>query len=143
MTSASAGGQTFQLSYGDCDMVGIAYFAIFYPWMERSYSTWLFAHGIRSGEMAERFGVYTVGLKSECHYLDKCTVFDTLTTRLVREHIGTTSFIVGCDFRRDDEIVAHGAITFACRGLDHRKAPIPAELLTALNSLPAAMVRGA
>jgi acyl-CoA thioesterase FadM len=23
----------FQLSYGDCDTVGIAYFAIYYPWM--------------------------------------------------------------------------------------------------------------
>ncbi len=136
MTEANAGGHTFQLSYGDCDTVGIAYYAIFYPWMERTYSTWLFGHGIRSGEMVDRFGAYTVGLKSECQYLAKCVVFDTLTTRLVRRHIGTTSFIVGCDFYRGEEIVTQGAITFACRGLDHQKAAIPQELLAALNSLP-------
>jgi acyl-CoA thioesterase FadM len=129
---------TFQLSYGDCDTVGIAYFAIFYPWMERTYSTWLFSRGIRSGQMMEQLGVYVVGLKSQCRYLAKCEVFDSLTTQLVRNRIGTTSFAVGCDFMRGTQLVAQGEIEFACRGPDHAKAALPALLIEALSSLPEA-----
>ncbi len=131
-------GLGFQLSYGDCDAVGIAYFAIFYPWMERSYSTWLYAHGIRSGQMSEQLGVYTVGLESRCRYVGMCRVFDVLNTQLVLRHLGTTSFVVACEFRRDGELVAVGEISFACRSLDHQKTPMPPALLAALNSLPQA-----
>lgn len=129
-------GQTFQLSYGDCDTVGIAYFAIFYPWMERTWSTWLYSHGIRSGQMTEDFGVYTVGMQSACEYLAPCHVFDVLRTQLVREHVGTTSFSIGCEFWRGEELVARARLLFACRGLDHAKAPMPDALMTALASLP-------
>jgi acyl-CoA thioesterase FadM len=134
--SQNAQQQTFQLSYGDCDMLGIAYFAIFYPWMERTYSSWLFSHDIRGGEMAQQLGVYTVGLKSQCRYLAKCTVFDMLTTQLVRVHIGVTSYTVGCDFLRGDTMVAQGEILFACRGPDQAKAALPPRLHEALLSLP-------
>ena len=66
----------FQLAYGDTDTVGIAYFAIYYRWMERCYSTWLYSHGIRSGQMAEDLGAVTVGISSGCRYVDTVEVFD-------------------------------------------------------------------
>ena len=127
---------SFQLSYGDCDALGIAYFAIFYPWMERAYSTWLYGFGIRSGQMLQDLGVYCVGAKSQCEYLATCQVFDVLTVRLLRQHVGVTSYTVGCDFMRDQQRVAHGEILFACRAPDHAKAPLPSRLLQALHSLP-------
>lgn len=128
---------SFQLSYGDCDTVGIAYFAIYYPWMERAYSTWLFSHGIRSGELAEQFGVQTVGVHSECTYRAMVRVFDVLDIRLTLDRMGTTSWTVGFDFRRGDEVVTHGTMTFVSRSLEGGKAAPPPELLAVLQTLPA------
>lgn len=127
---------TFRLSYGDCDALGIAYFAMFYPWMERTYSGWLFGHGIHSADLIGKFGVYTVGMRSSCRYLKQCQVFDELTCQAVLDHVGTTSYTVGFDFRRGDELVAHGEIIFAVRTPDGAKAPIPGGLLEVLRSLP-------
>src|SRR5690606_5402817 len=70
--------QRFQLSYGDCDVLGISYFAIYYPWMERTYSTWLYTHGIRSGHMVDDLGVLTVGISSGATYVQAAKVFDEL-----------------------------------------------------------------
>jgi YbgC/YbaW family acyl-CoA thioester hydrolase len=128
----------FQLSYGDCDTVGIAYFAIYYPWMERAYSTWMYSHGIRSGELAEQLGFMTVGVHSECTYKAMVRVFDELTVRLVLDRVGSSSYVVGFDFLRDGEVVTHGAMTFVCRTLEGGKAVIPDELMTILRTLPAA-----
>ena len=134
---------TFQLAYGDCDAVGIAYFAIYYPWMERLYTTWMYSHGIRAGELTERFGVFTVGMQSECRYFAPCRVFDVLSCQLVLDHIGTSSYQLGFDFTRDGEIVTHGRILYACRSIDGTKAPIPAEIRSALESLPVSPHSGA
>jgi YbgC/YbaW family acyl-CoA thioester hydrolase len=128
---------SFQLSYGDCDTVGIAYFAIYYPWMERAYSTWLYAHGIRSGELVEQLGVLTVGVHSDCTYKAMVRVFDVLTVRLTLDRMGTTSWTVGFDFVRDGEVVTHGTMTFVCRSPEGGKAAIPDRLLEVLRSLPA------
>ena len=128
----------FRLSYGDCDTVGIAYFAIYYPWMERAYSGWLYDHGLRSGELVESLGVLTVGVHSECTYQRMVRVFDELTVRLVLDRVGTTSYTVGFDFVRDGEIVTHGAMTFVCRDPGNGgKAEIPERLLAVLRTLPA------
>ncbi len=128
----------FQLSYGDCDTIGIAYFAIYYPWMERAYSTWMYSHGIRSGELAEQFGFLTVGVHSECTYKAMVRVFDELTVRPVLDRVGSSSYAVGFDFLRDDEIVTHGTMTFVCRTLEGGKATIPEELMKVLRTLPEA-----
>ncbi|GAA5135923.1 acyl-CoA thioesterase [Pseudonocardia adelaidensis] len=128
---------SFRLSYGDCDAVGIAYFAIYYRWMERAYSGWLYDHGLRSGELQESLGVLTVGVHSECTYQRMVRVFDELTIRLVLDRIGTTSYTVGFDFVRDGEVVTHGAMTFGCRDPESGgKAGIPERLLTVLRTLP-------
>ncbi|MFA1551829.1 acyl-CoA thioesterase [Actinomadura chokoriensis] len=127
---------TFRLSYGDCDALGIAYFAMFYPWMERTYSGWLYSLGIHSADLIGRFGVYTVGMRSSCRYIRQCEVFDELTCQAVLDHLGTTSYTVGFDFVREGELVAHGEIIFAVRSPDGTKAPIPDGLLDALRSLP-------
>ncbi len=127
---------SFQLSYGDCDVVGIAYFAIYYPWMERAYSTWLFSHGIRSGELQEQFGILTVGVHSECTYRRMVRVFDLLTVHLVLDRAGTTSYTLGYDFKRDGEVVTHGSMTFVCRTPEGGKATIPEGLLAVLQTLP-------
>ena len=128
---------SFQLSYGDCDTVGIAYFAIYYPWMERAYSTWLYSHGIRSGELVDQLGVLTVGVHSDCTYRAMVRVFDVLTIRLTLDRMGTTSWTVGFDFVRDGEVVTHGSMTFVCRSPEGGKAAIPDRLLEVLRSLPA------
>jgi len=128
----------FQLSYGDCDTVGIAYFAIYYPWMERAYSTWMYSHGIRSGELAQQLGFMTVGVHSECTYKAMVRVFDELTVRLVLDRVGSSSYVVGFDFLRDGEVVTHGSMTFVCRSLEGGKTEIPEELMTVLRTLPAA-----
>lgn len=129
---------SFRLSYGDCDTLGIAYFAIYYRWMERAYSGWLYEHGLRSGELAESLGVLTVGAHSECTYKRMVRVFDELTIRLVLDRLGTTSYAVGFDFVRDGEIVSHGAMTFVCRDPESGgKAEIPERLLSVLRTLPA------
>lgn len=127
----------FQLAYGDTDTVGIAYFAIYYPWMERCYSTWLHAHGIRSGQMADQLGVVTVGLSSACRYVDTVEVFDEITCQAVADRIGTTSYAVGFEFTRGEGLVTKGQMTFAVRDpRDFSKAAIPKRLVDVIGSLP-------
>jgi YbgC/YbaW family acyl-CoA thioester hydrolase len=128
---------SFQLSYGDCDTVGIAYFAIYYPWMERAQTLWLYSKGLRSGELVDQLGIITVGVHSECTYKQMVRVFDELTIRIVLDRIGTTSYTLGFDFLRDGEVVTHGTMTFVCRTPEGGKAAIPERLLEVLNSLPA------
>lgn len=127
---------SFQLSYGDCDTVGIAYFAIYYPWMERAYSTWLYAHGIRAGELVDQLGILTVGVHSECTYKAMVRVFDELTIWLVLDRVGSSSYTIGYDFVRGDEVVTHGTMTFVCRSPEGGKAAIPDKLLEILRTLP-------
>ncbi|PXY35953.1 thioesterase [Prauserella flavalba] len=131
--------QSFRLSYGDCDTVGIAYFAIYYPWMERTYSSWLYDNGIRAGQLSEELGVYVVGVHSEATYLRQVTVFDELTCEVRRERVGGSSYTLGFTFHRGDELVTTGTMTFACRDLEHRKTPVPeriAKLLHTLEPMP-------
>lgn len=127
---------TFQLAYGDCDAVGIAYFAIYYRWMERAYTSWLYTHGLRSGELADELGIVTVGISSGATYHQTATVFDELTCQVVLDRIGTSSYTVGYEFTRDGELVTRGQMTNACRGLDFTKAAVPEKLATILRTLP-------
>lgn len=127
----------FQLAYGDCDAVGIAYFAIYYRWMERCYTTWLYANGIRSGEMLEELGVVTVGISSSARYLDTVKVFDKIDCQAVCERIGTSSYTVGYEFTRQGSLVTKGQMTFATRNPDFTKAQIPDRLRKVLEDLPA------
>lgn len=126
----------FQLAYGDCDVVGIAYFAIYYPWMERAQTLWLHSHGLRSGELVEDLGILTVGVHSECTYRQMVRVFDELTVAITLDRVGTTSYTLGFDFLRDGEVVTHGAMTFVCRTPEGGKAAIPERLLDVLRTLP-------
>lgn len=134
-----AHGRTgFQLAYGDTDTVGIAYFGIYYRWMERCYSTWLHSLGIRSGQMADDLGVVTVGISSGCRYVTTVEVFDEIVCQAVADHVGTSSYAVGFEFTRGDELVTKGQMVFAVRDpADFSKAPIPERLLKALGELPA------
>lgn len=132
------GALEFQLAYGDCDAVGIAYFAIYYRWMERCYTSWLYSHGLRGGELIDDLGVLTVGLDSSARYLQTVRVFDRLHCQAVAERIGTTSYAVGYEFTRDGELVTKGVMTFAVRHPEtFGKAAIPEPLATALAALPA------
>lgn len=136
---AAAGRLEFQLAYGDTDTVGIAYYGIYYRWMERCYSTWLYAHGIRSGQMAEDLGVVTVGLSSGCRYVATVEVFDEIACQAVAERIGRTSYAVGFEFTRSGELVTKGQMVFAVRAAsDFSKATIPPRLGEVLTSLPPA-----
>lgn len=138
LTHDPARGRTgFQLAYGDTDTVGIAFFGIYYRWMERCYSTWLFANGIRSGQMGDDLGVVTVGISSGCRYIDTVQVFDEIVCQAVAERIGTTSYVVGFEFTRGDQLVTKGQMTFAARDAgDFSKAAIPDRLLEVIRSLP-------
>lgn len=131
---------SFQLSYGDCDTIGIAYFGIYYPWMERAYSTWLFDHGIRSGELRETLGFFTVGVHSECSYLAMVRVFDRLDVHLTLDRLGRTSYAVGFDFRSGAEVVTHGRMIFACRSAEGDGIAVPDALRSLLETLPRAAV---
>lgn len=130
------GRLVFQLAYGDCDVVGIAYFAIYYPWMERAYSTWLHAHGIRSGQMLEDLGIVTVGASSGATYTQPARVFDRLACQVVLERLGTSSYTLGFDFTRDGALVTRGQMTFACRSPRWDRTPVPDRLAAILSSLP-------
>jgi len=131
------GRMSFQLAYGDCDVVGIAYFAIYYPWMERIYSTWMHAHGIRSGETVDDFGVVIVGVNSNVDYLTTVTVFDELDIQMVASRVGASSYTIGFEFTRGGEPVTRGSMTFAVReAKDFSKAAIPERLRTVLETLP-------
>lgn len=138
VTHAPAEGRTgFQLAYGDTDTVGIAFFGIYYRWMERCYSTWLYAHGIRSGQMIDDLGVVTVGVSSGCDYKDTVEVFDEITVQAVADRVGTSSYTVGFEFTRGDTLVTKGHMTFAARQpADFSKAAIPERLLELLGTLP-------
>ncbi|MEU6133252.1 thioesterase family protein [Saccharopolyspora sp. NPDC047091] len=127
--------QRFRLSYGDCDALSIAYFAIYYPWMERAYSSWLHARGLRSAELAAQLGTGTVGVHSEATYLAPVRVFDELACEVVRDRIGTTSYALGFEFTRDGELVVHGRMTFACRDPQGGKAPVPPRLRELISQL--------
>jgi acyl-CoA thioesterase FadM len=133
----AAGRTGFQLAYGDTDTVGIAYFGIYYRWMERCYSTWLFAHGIRSGQMAEDLGAVTVGLSSGCRYVDTVEVFDEIVCQAVADRVGESSYTVGFEFTRNGALVTKGQMTFASRDpKDFSKTPIPARLRAVVETLP-------
>src|SRR6478735_2806549 len=128
----------FQLAYGDTDTVGIAYFGIYYRWMERCYSTWLYAQGIRSGQMADDLGVVTVGISSGCRYVDTVEVFDEIVCQTVVDRIGSSSYAVGFEFTRGDRLVTKGQMVFAVRDPgDFSKREIPERLLEAVRRLPA------
>lgn len=128
----------FQLSYGDCDAVGIAYFAIYYRWMERAYTSWLFGQGLRSGEMQEALGVVTVGISSGARYLSTAKVFDQLSCQVVLDRLGETSYRVGYEFTRDGALVTRGQMSYACRDAsDFTKARLPERLHQTLGRLPA------
>lgn len=127
--------QSFRLSYGDCDTVGIAYFATYYPWMERTYSSWLYDNGIRSGELSEDFDIVTVGVRSEATYIQPAHVFDDLTCEVLLDGLGTSSYTLGFEFRRGHELVTLGKMTFVCRTLDNSKATIPTRIVELLQSL--------
>ncbi|GAB3289283.1 acyl-CoA thioesterase [Parasphingorhabdus pacifica] len=129
--------QKFRLSYGDCDTVGLAYFAIYYPWMERTYSSWLFDNGIRAGELTAEFGVVVVGVHSEATYVRPARVFDDLACELALDRLGSSSYTLGFEFRRDDELITFGKMTFACRTPELEKSPIPPRIRELLESLPA------
>lgn len=144
---SKAGRLSFTLSYGDCDVVGIAYFAIYYRWMERCYTLWLNAHGIRSGEMVEDLGVVTVGVSSGCDYLATVHALETLTCQAVRQHVGGSSYRIGFEFRRHPEgatgegdVVTVGQMTFVCRQPDFSKGAIPDRLRELIMSLPEATI---
>lgn len=128
---------TFTLAYGDCDTVGIAYFAMYYPWMERCSTLWWHAQGIRIGHLAEDHGVVTVALSSSVDYLAPIRVFDTVTVRIELEHLGTSSYRLGYAFLREVEEVARGRMTFACRDLSWARAPLPPPLRGPLEGLRA------
>jgi acyl-CoA thioesterase FadM len=133
----AAGRLGFQLAYGDTDTVGIAYFDIYYRWMERCYSTWLFAHGIRSGQMAEDLGAVTVGISSGCRYVDTVEVFDEVVCQAVADRIGSSSYVVGFEFTRADRLVTKGQMAFAVRDpADFSKMQIPPRLLEVVQTLP-------
>lgn len=127
----------FQLAYGDCDTVGIAYFGIYYPWMERCYSTWLAAHGLRGGELLGQVGVLTVGLSSSAQYKQTAKVLDKLRCQAVADKIGNSSYAVGFEFTRDGELLTKGQMVFAVRDADFAKAPIPQRMRDLLQTLPA------
>lgn len=130
--------QRFRLSYGDCDALGIAYFAIYYPWMERTYSSWLHARGLRSAELAAELGTSTVGVHSEATYLSPVHVFDELACEAVLDRLGATSYSLGFEFTRDGELVTYGRMTFACRTPEGTGTPIPERLRTLLDTLRSA-----
>jgi acyl-CoA thioester hydrolase len=134
--SIDQGQLEFQLSYGDCDTVGIAYFGIYYRWMERCYSNWLFSHGLRSGQLLDQLGIVTVGVSSGADYLDTATVFDVIQCQAVRDKIGASSYRVGFEFTRDDALITRGQITFVCRQPDFSKGAIPDQLREILMTLP-------
>lgn len=127
---------TFQLSYGDCDAMGIAYFAIYYRWMERTYTSWLYSHGLRSGDLEPDLGIVTVGVSSGATYHRTATVFDELVCQAVLDRIGTSSYAVGYEFTCDDELVTRGRMTYACRDSSFAKAPVPDRLAGVLRTLP-------
>lgn len=135
---SAAGRLHVTLSYGDCDIVGIAYFAIYYRWMERCYSLWLAAHGIRSGEMVDDLGVVTVGVSSGCEYRGTVHALETLTCQAVRQHVGGSSYRIGFEFTRDGELVTVGQMTFVCRQPDFGKGAIPDRLRDLILTLPEA-----
>ncbi|WP_262106586.1 thioesterase family protein [Arthrobacter sp. Marseille-P9274] len=130
------GRLAFQLAYGDCDVVGIAYFAIYYRWMERTYSTWLHAHGIRSGQMLEDLGIVTVGASSGATYEQPARVFDRLSCQLMLDRLGASSYTLGFDFTRDGVLVTRGHMAFACRNPEWEKTPVPGRLAAVLSTLP-------
>jgi acyl-CoA thioesterase FadM len=127
---------TFRLSYGDCDAVGLAYFAIFYPWMERAYSCWMHDRGISSDRLPKDFGIGTVGVHSEATYLQQVRVFDALHCEMLRDRVGRTSYTLAFPFRREGELVTLGRMTFACRTLDGHKTPVPDRFVEVLGTLP-------
>ncbi|MGM7666526.1 acyl-CoA thioesterase [Microbacterium sp. A93] len=128
----------FQLSYGDCDAVGIAYFAIYYRWMERAYTSWLFSQGLRSGEMQSELGIVTVGISSGARYVSTAQVFDHLTCQVVLDRSGESSYRVGYEFTRDGELITRGQMSYACRDAsDFSKVQLPDRLRETLNRLPA------
>ncbi|MFV0457509.1 MAG: acyl-CoA thioesterase [Actinomycetales bacterium] len=140
MSDIAEGRMSFSLSYGDCDMVGIAYFDIYYRWMERTYTGWLYSHGLRSGQIREDLGVLIAGVSSGCDYHAPATVFDELTCQAGLARMSTSSYRIEFGFTRDDQPITTGQMTFACRTPEWAKAPVPDRLAELLGTLPVRQV---
>jgi YbgC/YbaW family acyl-CoA thioester hydrolase len=126
---------TFTLSYGDCDTVGIIYFARYFPWMERCSTLWWHSHGIRVGHLSEDHEVVIVGVNASLDYHSPARVFDEITVRLVSDSIGSSSFALGFEFTCEERLLARGRMTFACRDLSWEKSELPAALREPLEAL--------
>jgi acyl-CoA thioester hydrolase len=132
----SCSSLSFQIAYGDCDAAGIVYFATYFRWMERAYTSWLFANGVRGGEQSEDLGGLAVGVSAGADYLRMVRVFDMLDLQVVLDRIGTSSYTLGYEFTRGDELVTRGHIVYAFRDHEFGKQPLPQRLIELLQTLP-------
>ena len=127
---------SFTLAYGDCDTVGIIYFARYFPWMERCSTLWWHSQGVRVGHLLEDHGIVTVAVNTSLDYIAPARVLDEVTVRMVVDRVGTTSFTLGFDFTRAGELLARGSMTFACRDQSWVKIALPDALRAPLAGLP-------
>lgn len=129
----------FRLSYGDCDPLGIVYYAAYYPWMERVYNEWVFENAITPPETFKKWGVNTVMKASGCEYLVPGVLFDALTCRLRLKKIGNTSFTVWFEIaRRKDEVtVATGHMVFVMVDGTMKPSPVPDPMIALYTQRPA------
>ncbi|MCB1474761.1 MAG: acyl-CoA thioesterase [Rhodobiaceae bacterium] len=129
----------FRLSYGDCDPLGIVYFAAYYPWMERTYNEWVFQNGITPPEQQSKWGVNTVMRASGNDYLIPSVIFDALTCRMTAGKIGNTSFSVSYEIVKRDEpnkLMATGFMSFVMVNGDLKPTPVPSPMVALLKGAP-------
>jgi acyl-CoA thioester hydrolase len=119
----------FRLSYGECDPVGIVYYAAYYPWMERVHTEWVIKSGLTQDENRRRWGVLTVCRASSCEYLSPGKLFDKLTITMRLGNLGGSSYTMVFDISNRSEAVARGTMTLVCVDDSGRPVTIPDDYL--------------
>lgn len=130
-------GHDVRLSYADTDPAGILYFAVWFPWMERIQSEWLYLQGLRQDMLQERFGFTTVTRHADCEYLSPVGLFDEIRISMSVSRIGRTSFTSSFRMRRIQTtvVVATGSLTVVCLDAHGQPVPVPDPLRALLDSV--------
>jgi acyl-CoA thioester hydrolase len=124
-----------RITYADCDPAQVIYFAAWFPWMERVQSEWMFRHGFRQDQLADRFGFRVVARAAECEYLQPCYLFDAITIQVAIARIGRTSLTWAYRMTREDgTVVATARTTIVVMAADGGPIPVPDVLLNALDA---------
>jgi tol-pal system-associated acyl-CoA thioesterase len=118
--------------YEDTDCGGVAYYAGYLRWLERSRTEFLRSRGVELAAWMQRGVLFSV---AECSvkYRKPAKYDDLLDVATEMGELGGAAFWVKNEVRRGDDLLAEAKVRIACTGADGRPKRIPGEVAEALK----------